>query len=320
MALLKAQRSSGDYLADRRFAYAQAAAADNDLDAARDLVLQTLELAETFAPAWFLLGEIYERCDDRAHAIEAYTRVLACDPSDELGAALHLGRLGVPPPAAASPRFVASLFDHYADTFDTHLTQQLNYRGPLLLRRAWERLSKERSGGSMAGRVLDLGCGTGLAGLAFRDFALSLAGVDLSPRMVEAAREKGIYDRLAVAALEDFLAAEPEAQADLIIAADVFVYIGDLAPVFRAARRALKTGGTLLFTVQAAQGSFQADIQAVSQGAPYEIGSDLRFSHAESYLREVIAATGLTLALKEDVATREDAGRPMPGYLMAVRA
>jgi len=316
MALLKAQRSCGDYLGDRRFAYAQAAAADNDLDAARDLVLQTLELAETFAPAWFLLADIYERSGDRAQAIEAYGRALACDPSDELGAALHLGRLGAPLPAAAPPRFVASLFDHYADSFDAHLTQQLNYRGPLLLRQAWERLEKERSGGSTARRVLDLGCGTGLAGLAFKDLALSLSGVDLSPRMVETAREKGIYDRLAVAALEDFLAAEPEAQADLIIAADVFVYIGDLAPVFGAARRALKTGGTLLFTVQGAR----ADSQVDSQGSPYEIGHDLRFSHAESYLREIITAAGLTLVLKEDVATREDAGRPVPGYLMAVRA
>ena len=55
--------------------------------------------------------------------------------------------------------------------------------------------------------ILDLGCGTGLAGAAFRPLAARLDGIDLSPAMIEKARARGIYDHLAVADLETALAA-----------------------------------------------------------------------------------------------------------------
>ncbi|ACB94718.1 class I SAM-dependent DNA methyltransferase [Beijerinckia indica] len=303
MALLKALRSSGDYLADRRFAYAQAAAAEGDDQAAEDLVLQTLELVPDFAPAWFTLGELREKQGLRDQAIEAFERARACDETDELGAVLHLGRLGAIVPQTASPRFVESLFDHYADDFEAHLTQKLHYRGPSLLAEAYMRLQA-----GVAETMIDLGCGTGLAGEAFRPMARHLTGVDLSPRMIEAAKARGLYDRLAVAAVEDFLMSEPESSVDLIIAADVFVYMGDLSSVLAGSRRVLKPDGLLGFTVQ------------VTQTKPYKVGHDLRFAHAEAYLRAALAEARLHLTLCEDVSTRQEAGTPVPGLLIIARA
>ena len=46
------------------------------------------------------------------------------------------------------------------------------------------------------GAMLDLGCGTGLGGAAFRPFVDRLVGVDLSPAMIAQAAAKGLYDRL----------------------------------------------------------------------------------------------------------------------------
>ena len=131
--------------------------------------------------------------------------------------------------------YVRALFDGYAPAFDQALTERLGYRAPELLLRAVE---AARSGERMKfGSVLDLGCGTGLAGAAFRPFCDWLVGVDLSPAMLAQAREKGLYDRLVEGDVTRFLAEEAQAKAryHLILAADVFVYLDDLAPVLQAA-------------------------------------------------------------------------------------
>ena len=87
--------------------------------------------------------------------------------------------------------------------------------------------------------ALDLGCGTGLAGVAFRDCVERLEGIDLSPGMVAEARAKGIYDALHVGEVVAHLKAATDRQFDLILAADVLVYVGDLAPLFLEVARVL---------------------------------------------------------------------------------
>src|SRR5207302_1633468 len=98
--------------------------------------------------------------------------------------------------------------------------------------------------------VLDLGCGTGLAGELFRPLSRRLDGVDLSPRMLAQAATRGVYDRLAAGDLLTHLGGTGD-RYHLVLAADVFVYLGDLAPVFAAARLVLRAGGWLAFTVEA---------------------------------------------------------------------
>ena len=185
--------SSGDLIADRRYDLARGYAADGDLAAAADLYAQAVELAPGFASAWFALGEAREALGDRDGARAAFARARDADPQDRHGAALHLARLGGADPATgALQAYVRTLFDQYAPRFDRAL-EDLNYSAPARLREA---ITQH---GTRFGSMLDLGCGTGLAGAAFRPHVDWLAGVDLSPKMIEVARAKGLYDRLAVA-------------------------------------------------------------------------------------------------------------------------
>ena len=91
-------------------------------------------------------------------------------------------------------------------------------------------------------RAIDLGCGTGLAATAFAKEVDHFTGIDLSPRMIEKARVTGFYAELEVADMVQGLTSKPDASADLILAADAMVYVADLAPVLREAKRVLVSG------------------------------------------------------------------------------
>lgn len=310
--------TSGNLLADRRYAYAEAAFAEGDLAATIDLARQVLDLAPDFAAASFLLGQAlegeYERqgrsTDARAtyhDATRAFEAARAADPADVLGAGLRLARLGIGEPLGAmTPGYVRALFDEYAIRFDRHLVRSLRYRGPDLLGDALRRACSRLGRPFRFGLALDLGCGTGLAGEVMRGRCHRLAGIDLSLAMVERARRKSLYDELATGDLVDWLATRPEAEADLALAADVFVYLGDLQPAFAAARHALAPAGLLAFTVQAAEGD------------GVTLGDDLRYAHGERHLRTLAAASGFEVALLEAASTREDRGVPVRGFLVVL--
>lgn len=301
MSSAPAFRSSGDLLADRRYDYAAAALAEGDFVAAADLFAQAAEVAPRWAAAWFGLGQAREALTQKDAAAEAFTRARNCDTHDELGAGLRLARLTGASPAAPPADYVRGLFDQYAGRFDRHLREELGYRGPELLRDALSAARAERSQPLHFDRVLDLGCGTGLMGRALFPNFDSIHGVDLSPRMVEAARATGVYNAAEAGDLLDFLRAQGEDSADLVVAADVFVYLGDLDPVFRASARALESGGLFAFTVQR------------GAGADYELGADLRYAHSADYLRCLAATHGFSVASLVDASTRKDAGRDVPG-------
>ncbi len=202
--------SSGDLVADRRYQWALDYLKRGDAEAAADILRQVVETAPGFATAWFALASVREATGDRDGAIAAFKTARDADREDYHGARLHLARLGV---GEATPSmtgvYVRRLFDQHAPEFDRALVERLDYRGPELLLAALRPPDGQRF---RLGSVLDLGCGTGLAGVAFRPYCDWLAGVDISSGMVEQARAKGLYDRLEVSDLLEFLAAEAGAQ------------------------------------------------------------------------------------------------------------
>ena len=293
---------SGNLLADRRFEWARDLAAKGDLAGAADLLMQALELAPGYAAAWFALGELREKLGLRDGAIAAFERARASDPQDCHGAALHLIRLGVQPAAAMPESYVRTLFDGYAGAFDQALRQGLGYRAPELLLRA-----VEASGARMKfGSVLDLGCGTGLAGAAFRPYCDWLVGVDLSSAMLAQARAKGLYDRLVEGDVLRVLTDEAAAQAHyhLILAADVFMYLAELAPVLKAAAAVLAPSATIAFSVE------------THDGVGVILRETLRYAHGAAHARAALDAAGLKLVSLDGAATRTEKNVPVPGLIV----
>lgn len=294
--------SSGDLVADRRYQWALDYLKRGDAAAAADILEQVVETAPGFATAWFALASIREAMGNRDGAIAAFTAARDADAEDYHGARLHLARLGV---GAATPTMTATyvrrLFDQHAPEFDKALVERLDYRGPELLLAAVRALA---GGRLRLGSALDLGCGTGLSGAAFRPFCDWLVGVDVSPGMIDVARGKGLYDKLVAAELMEFLGPEAGASHHLVLAADVFVYCSDLAPIAKAATRVLAPVGLFAFTVE------------THQGDGVRMQPTLRYAHGAGHVRAAIEAAGLELRQLVNVSTRTEKAEPVPGLLV----
>lgn len=300
--------SSGDLMADRRYAFARELAARGDVPAAADLLVQALELTPRFVPAWFALGEVREALGDRKGAVAAFREALACDPDDRHGAALRLARLNaLDPSRAMSPKYVQSVFDQYALRFDRELTENLNYCAPALLRRALMEARQRQGRPPRFRRALDLGCGTGLMGQAMRDLCATLVGVDLSPAMIEQARRKDLYQQLVIGDFNEFLGRDDVQGFDLVVAADALVYVADLQAVFGGVARALEPEGLFAFTLETHEGEGSI------------LGEKLRYAHAASYVDQEAACAGLSLLTLAQGSSRTESGIPVPGLVVVTQ-
>jgi plasmid stabilization system protein ParE/SAM-dependent methyltransferase len=167
---------------------------------------------------------------------------------------------------------------------------------------------KNAAGGPLRlGSVLDLGCGTGLGGAAFRPFCDWLVGVDLSPALIERARAKGLYDRLVAADLSDHLASDRNAEYHLVLAADVLVYLAELGHLAVEVARVLAPGGLFAFTVE------------THEGAGVRLQETLRYAHGTDHVRAAIASAGLTVLALEPASTRTEKGEPVQGLVAVAR-
>jgi predicted TPR repeat methyltransferase len=296
--------SSGDMVADRRFDYARDLQLSGDLVAAEDLFVQATDLAPGFATAWFSRGAVREQLGDRAGAILAFRAAESTDPGDRNGAGLRLMRLGAAGIGGMRPTYVTALFDQYAPRFDTALVDNLGYRGPALLLAAVVTARTDAGRPPGFGRAIDLGCGTGLAARAFAEIVDDIIGIDLSPKMIERARATGLYAELAVAEIVDGLKCRPDISADLILAADVMVYVHDMAPLLAEVARVLTSGGLFAFTVES------------HAGDGVMLGEGLRYSYSESCVRALIAAAGLMLDRLESASSRTEGGTQVAGLVV----
>ncbi|MDR3420998.1 MAG: methyltransferase domain-containing protein [Xanthobacteraceae bacterium] len=302
--------SSGDLIADRRYKWAIEEASRGDFAAAAEILVQTVALAPAFATAWFALGAIRDRLGDASGAIAAFAKACDADPDDYHGARLQLARLGAGEanPAMSEP-YVRRLFDQYAGRYDAALTERLAYRGPALLRDAVDRAMQAAERPLRFSSMLDLGCGTGLGGDAFRPIVDRLVGVDLSPAMVAQAAAKSLYDRLVTADIAKFLAeaAGAPAQYQLVLAADVFVYVNDLAPIVAAIARVLAPDGLFAFTVE------------THSGDGVKLLPTLRYAHDAPYLRRALADAGLAPAAITPAAVRSEKGVPVDSLVVVAQ-
>lgn len=249
-----------------------------------------------------------EKAGDVDAAVKAYEEVLAIDPEDHGGAAVRIAAMGRgEQPSKAPDAYVETLFDQHAEAFEDILVEQLGYAVPMMVRQRLQTLNL-----GPFKRLLDLGCGTGLTGEALRDMADDITGIDISENMVEIAHEKDLYETLYVAEVEDFLEDNDDEPFDIITATDVLPYLGALEPLFFGAAENLNAGGLLIFSSE----TLPEDIMA---GRPYMVGPHQRFAHAETYVRERLAATGFEVVEVTDINVRMQDGNPTPGHLVIAK-
>lgn len=198
----------------------------------------------------------------------------------------------------APPDYITSLFDAYADHYDSHLLNALDYQVPTLLFNAIKKIKKHRENLS----ILDLGCGTGLCGQIFKPIAKTLVGVDLSSKMIEFAKQKNIYDELIVSDLTLFLKDKKDIY-DLILAGDVFVYIGDLDEIFSYIHTALRKEGLLAFNTE------------INDKKDFTMNQSGRFTHHKEYLERLANRHGFQILSYEKVVTRLQNNEAVYGHL-----
>ncbi|HEX2543018.1 MAG TPA: tetratricopeptide repeat protein [Caldimonas sp.] len=292
-----------------------------------------LELRPADAEAWFRHGQTLQFLDRHPEALASYERALAIDPGhaqawsnrggilrdvkrlDEAArsfeqaiahgadAELHRYFLAAvrdePAPAQAPAAHVEALFDHYARSFDEHLLEALRYDAHAVLVDGLVGL-----GSRWFSHALDLGCGTGLCGPLVRPYVERLDGVDLSAGMLERARATGAYRELIRSDLAEHLLRTGERH-DLVLSADVFIYVGDLAGVFAGVRRVLQAGGLFCFSVELAAAEHA-----------FELRPSLRYAHGEPYLRRLAEANGFLLRRRLGGPIRQEQGAPVEGLFM----
>ncbi len=195
------------------------------------------------------------------------------------------------------------LFDQFSTDYDTRMRGQLFYRAPEILAEMASFVVPLQE--NLA--ILDLGCGTGLAGIAFHAMASRLDGVDLSPAMIAKAKLLNIYDDLIVGDIETALASLARGY-DLILAADTVVYLGDLEKLFTGIAARLTPDGMFLFTVEK------------KEGDGFELGPKRRWRHSEAYLREAAAHAHMQISGLIACSPRMEAGVAVDGLAVALFA
>jgi len=257
---------------------------------------KAIELDPQDAEAHSQLAHSHRLSGNIATAITHFKKSLEINPDNALDRHILAASIG-DKPAMAPRSYVEPLFDRFAADFERSLVQDLAYKTPKLL------VDLVTGGQNAAlGAVLDLGCGTGLAGDELRAGCDHLVGIDLSAAMLALAEEKSVYDQLVHTDLDTYLANEP-LDFDLFIAADVMVYIGDLSNVFRLVKSRNQRAGKLVFSTEHAK------------TGDYTLNPSGRYAHSKSYIEALCQEYGYRLAHFGTADLRKEKGAFLTGGL-----
>lgn len=262
---------------------------------------EALAIDPALGEAWSQRGHLMREAGHLSEAARCYRQALQHGADPEFNAHCLAAVQDVPDPPPPPARYAQALFDQYAEDFQRHLVDQLKYT-------AHETLTTPllREGRRFA-RVLDLGCGTGLCGRLIAPLADAVDGVDVSAAMVAQARASGAYRSVVHDGLLPFLRAQRE-PVDLVLAADVFIYVGALDDVFAAVLPCLSPGGVFAFSVE------QAD-----PGRDLQLRPSLRYAHSRPSIERLAADHGLGVRALWAAPIREDQRRPMQGWYVLLQ-
>ncbi len=265
------------------------------LDEAIEAYSKALTIKPDKADAYKNMGSALKEQGQLEEAIKAYNNVLAIKP-DSVDV-LHMVSALTGRTTNTAPRnYVESLFDRYAENFDYSLLNELEYRAPKLISNLAVHLHGE---GSM-GKILDLGCGTGLLGMEVKEYCSDLEGLDLSGKMLEQARNKNIYNKLSHIEIVEYLS-EAELDFDYFMSADVFVYVGDLSDVFRLIKSKNKRSARLVFSTE------HTELDG------FHLEQTGRYSHSKSYIESLCSKFDYSMFHFSTAPLRSEKGKFLEG-------
>jgi len=229
--------------------------------------------------------------------------LIVAKPDNKALAYLHHALSGENP-LRAPAEYVTAYFNDYAERYDYFLQPMHLYRSSMICDALLSLPQlKDKSGLSL----LDLGCGAGEAGDLLYDITQVRVGIDLAIRMLDKARMRKCYQDLYALDIVEFVMGSDRAF-DIIIAADVLPYIGDLEPFITGARNVMSSGSLFAFTVEKAEGK-----------TSFQLHANGRYSHGQAYVQELLSHHGYDIVLQDDILLRFHMNAPVKGMLFVIK-
>lgn len=248
-----------------------------------------------------MLGQLLIKSGENKQAAEQLRHYIRLVPDDKAGAIMLLAHIGEEKiPDKPSENYIQNFYGNYANNYDDHLVNRLNYKCPQII---FDSLKKNKVEGN---DILDLGCGTGLCGVAIKSLAKRLDGVDLSKPMLEVANKRNIYDSLVAADIYEFLSKKHN-EYDVVVAAGLFEHIGEPEQVFSSTFKVLRENGYFVFTTDENKSD---DIGVNAAGF---------YMHGKSYLEEQAKKCGFEVISIESVSMWIENKKPVSGLIIILK-
>jgi predicted TPR repeat methyltransferase len=270
--------------------------AQGKIDDAIDAYNRAIKIEPENSSAQNNLGNLLKDSGRIDEAVQCFRRAVELD-CDNVSARHMLAALTGEKTEAAPGQYVRELYDRYAHNFESHLVKTLAYDIPSVLgNMLYDLLGKD----VRFDNVVDLGCGTGLVGENMRPLTDRLEGIDISPEIIKKAENKNIYDALITGDIVEVLNESAE-RYDLFVAADVFIYTGNLAPVFSSVKRRSKSTSYFAFSTE------------VNLGDDYVLRPTGRYAHSFSYIQTLAKQHGFKIVKHRPEAIRKEEGEEISG-------
>jgi predicted TPR repeat methyltransferase len=259
------------------------------LEPAQARFLEILKSQPAHFESLYNLAILLLRQGHKTQAKAYLTKALEIRPADP--SCLHLldALNGRGSSAEIASEHAKRLFDQYATYYDQHLLSTLHYRLPVTI----DAILKTEDLVNLS-CTLDLGCGTGLCGEILRPKTHYLVGVDLSSNMLERAQVKGCYDECIQDDAVNYLQ-QTSLKFDLIVAADLFPYMGDLSACFEGVKRCLQPEGKFIFSVEEAEKPL------------WYLQETARYAHHPAYIQVLCDKMKFKILFHEQKSARDQA-------------
>lgn len=273
-------------------------------DDAKKTYENILKLDNKHANTHHNLATLELHFNDPEKALHHYKEAYQYDPNNVTAKHMIAALSGETLPEGAPIEYTRALFNQYAYNYDEHVKSTLQYQVPSLLRSI---IAPYALGSTHPWKVLDLGCGTGLCAPQFSDLAAHLTGVDVSENMIQIAKQRGGYDKLIVDDAIHYLSTQHQ-RFDLIIAADVLVYMGDLTHLFTLVKQALRPNGIFCFSNE-----------SLHENKPYMLQKTGRYAHQSEYIQTLCKQLDFSILVEKPATLRLQDNSPIEGRLWALK-